>query len=375
MRNLFAHVLAFLAAALILQGCNLWEFGGGDGLCELTVSISVSAPSAASKSAEGTAASKAATSKASFDASDYVGAMTDGEKMQTLRIVIVRPDGSIEHNRLLDFSATAKGAYTSVSDVVFEVIGGERKKIYLFANENARKAAAAEGVTESVVQYDLASLAVGGTFPEQELSDLRISLNSDTDELPGSALPMSECHTIDMPASDYHTDLYITRAAVKFSYLFDNQSGKSYELSSLTISKASSIEYYLPRVSYAGDPLAGDYSVSGFEVPNTGNNNYYLYKKPLGKTITAEGDDGSGVTALEPFYLLEGKYLDSSDSRNYSMSVTLDGTQYSAYFPDVASLPRNTHVVVVITIGTYGLNWSVDVFPYGEVILNPGFGQ
>lgn len=81
------------------------------------------------------------------------------------------------------------------------------------------------------------------------------------------------------------------------------------------------------------------------------------------------------MTALEPFYLLEGKYLDSSDARNYSMSVTLDGTQYSAYFPDVASLPRNTHVVVVITIGTYGLNWSVDVFPYGEVILNPGFGQ
>ena len=366
MKNLFAHIATFLVAALILQGCNLWEFGGRDSLCELTVSISVSAPSAASK---------AATSKASFDASDYVGAMTDGEKMQTLRIVIVRPDGSIEHNRMLDFNSTAKGAYTIVSDVVFEVIGGERKKIYLFANENARKAAAAEGVTEPVVQYDLASLAVGDTFPEQELSDLRISLNSDTDELPGSALPMSECHIIDMPASDYHTDLYITRAAVKFSYLFDNQSGKSYELSSLTINKASSIEYYLPRVSYSGDPLAGDYSVSGFEVPNTGNNNYYIFKKQLSKTISAEGDNGSGVSSLEPFYLLEGKFIDASDERNYSMSVTLDGKEYRSYFPDVSNLPRNTHVVVVITIGTYDLNWSVNVVPYGEVILDPGFGQ
>ena len=59
---------------------------------------------------------------------------------------------------------------------------------------------------------------------------------------------------------------------------------------------------------------------------------------------------------------------------NYSMSATLNGIKYESYFPDVPWLPRNTHVVTVVTIKDHGVNWTVDVYPYGEYWLNPGFG-
>ena len=73
-------------------------------------------------------------------------------------------------------------------------------------------------------------------------------------------------------------------------------------------------------------------------------------------------------------YYLEGKYTNVNDTRNYSMSVTLDETVYEEHFPDVPQLPRNTHVVVVITLGEHGIDWTVDVCPYGEYWLYPDFG-
>jgi hypothetical protein len=87
------------------------------------------------------------------------------------------------------------------------------------------------------------------------------------------------------------------------------------------------------------------------------------------------------VTPLPSFYLLEGKYedpkkvVDSNGKQlNYSMSATLDGVIHESYFPDVPWLPRNTHVVTVITISNHDVKWTVDVYPYGEYWLNPGFG-
>ena len=120
---------------------------------------------------------------------------------------------------------------------------------------------------------------------------------------------------------------------------------------------------------------SGTFEVSDYIVPNTGLNNYYVFSKQFNKRITTAGDKGDGVTALEPIYLLEGKYDEADNDLNYSVSMTINGKEYSEYFPDVKTLPRNTHVVVLVSIGQYGLDWTVDVIPYQEVILNPGFGQ
>ena len=120
--------------------------------------------------------------------------------------------------------------------------------------------------------------------------------------------------------------------------------------------------------------------MENYTVPNINNNDYYIF----GRFAPGDGSlelSAGDVTRLQSFYLLEGKYEDPekvADSNgkqlNYSMSATLDGVVYESYFPDVPWLPRNTHVVVVITISNHNVEWTVDVYPYGEYWLNPGFG-
>lgn len=371
MNRILGHILALAALWMAVAGCNIWSgYGPEDGLSELSISVSVSNTPAMP------------TKAVTIDPNDYIGALNDGEKIQTLRIVIVRENGVIEHNRYLNFYGDVQRAYTEVSNIIFKVYGPETKEVYLFVNENTLQATVSGG-TKKLVEYDFDALTPGSSFPEDEISALLVTLNQNDEEVP-LALPMSEHHTVEMPANDYHADLYVTRASTKFTYIFDNQSNVDLSLEGLTISKASRKEYYMPRVEYSGDPLAGDaYSVSDYQVPNVENNEYYVFRKTYqggvsipANTVTSKLADGSPIN----LYLLEGKYTDAaSDGKNYSMSVTLNGTVYSSYFPELPQLPRNTHVVVLISFKDYGtgmdVQWTVDVYPYEEVWLEPGFGQ
>lgn len=378
MKQLFRHTFAALALVFMALGCVSIDHESYDVMSELTISVSVS-------NTPGIPITNAPESKAVIDVSKYIGPAHDGEKIQTLRIVIVRPDGTIEHNRYMDFQGAVKKAYMEVADIAFKVVGPEQKKVYLFVNENSVKKDMT-GAETKIVNYDFNTLEVGKQFPADAIADLKISLFDSYDTIPceehqaTASLPMSECHTVQMPAMDHHVDLYVTRAAVKFTYVFDNQTSKPYSLSQLTISKGSRLEYYMPRISYAGDPFTSAFSVENYDVPNINNNDYYIFKRFAASdrsiTLSAESE-----TTLPSFYLLEGKYedpkkvVDSSGKQlNYSMSATLDGVVYESYFPDVPWLPRNTHVVAVITIRDHDVEWTVDVYPYGEYWLNPGFG-
>ena len=362
MKAKFRHIAALAALLFLLSGCNsIWS--GLDGtMSELTLSITVS-DTPASPVSRG-----AGTRAISLNPDDFTAPVHDGEKMRSLRIIIVRPDGTVEHNRYLDFTGSAKGAYITVDNVRFEVYGPEKKQIYLFANEFVKSS----DKSRKIVDYDLDSITPGSIFPEEDLSELKITLTSDEEQLPSEALPMSECHSISMPAKDYSAELYVTRAATKFTFLLDNTSSKKHSLSKISISKGSNIEYYLPRISYSGNPSDGSFSVNDYTVPNTGdNNNYYIFRYDCPGTVVASG----ATTRLEAIYLLEGKYTDAKDTRNYSMTATIDGVLYEDYFPDLSQLPRNTHVVVCLSIRDYEVVWDVKVYPYGEVWLNPGFGQ
>lgn len=357
----FRHILIILLSVFIAAGCTVWSDYEPEVLSELSISVVVS-------DTPGAPLTKSAGTKVQVNPEDYVNPAHNGEKMQTLRVVIVREDGTVEHNRLLDFAGRA---YMEVGNIIFKVTGPEKKKIYLFVNENTVKTdLTSVAGTKKLVDFDLDSLIPGREFPFSQINDLKISLNDSSEEVPSYALPMSECHQIDMPAKDHHVDLYVTRAANKFTYIFDNQTSESYSISNLTINKGSNIEYYIPRISYEGDPLSGTFEVSDYVVPNVENNNYYSFIKNFtDRQITAES-----TVVLDPIYLLEGRYRDSDNAKNYSMSVTLNETVYEEYFPDVPQLPRNTHVVVVVTLKNHRVDWTVDVCPYGEYWLYPDFG-
>lgn len=367
MRTLWRNIL-LAAAFFVLAGCNVWsDIEEVNPLCDLSISVVVSdMPGAPTKAVN-------------INPGDYIGAMHDGEKMQTLRIIIVRPDGTVEHNRFMDFYGTIKKAYLEVSDVTFKVVGGERKEVYLIVNENAVQEGLS-GSDELLINRNFDIYTPGSKFPvnddvegSDDASEWTISLYENNAQVPSAALPMSERHTFDMPLQDHHEDFWVTRAAVKFTWLFVNETGDTdYDLSKLTISKASRKEYWLPNTTQ----YDADYAITDYVVPNVENNDYYVYEQEIsGVTIGTANNSDKPVT-LDPIYLLEGKYTDAaSDGKNYSMSVTLNGTEYSSYFPDLPQLPRNTHVVVVITLKNHDVTWTVDVYPYGEYWLYPGFGQ
>ena len=299
----------------------------------------------------------------------YEDPESDGEKMQNLRIIIVRPDGTIEHNKSIDLTSPSMTAVHK-----FEVAGNEEKTVWLVANEN-----------NPAVKFNFASLTPGNIVADSVLEDQLIQFNSDSETIP-FPLPMTSVTKVNVPGEDCSENLQIVRAATKFTYIIDNNTSSPLYLSKLKISKGARKEYLFPRItslSSWGDYTDGGTTVTvpdgmlikNYEVPMVGNNEYYEFQKDCDLTIGAGNE-----VKLEPFFLLEGKYTDSaSKGRNYSTALTINGLDYSGYLPDLPQLPRNTHAVVRASFSKNNLdltvNVTVEVLPYGEVILEPGFGQ
>ncbi len=301
--------------------------------------------------------------------SEDADAESDDEKIQTLRIVVVRPDGIVEGNRFVPLVVAAEFyGYER-----FRVVGNEEKRIYLFVNERAR-VQFEDGRTDLNLTDYLSGIVPGQVFPKDEIASLMIRLDGVSEQLVGP-LPMSECHKVTVPETDDNCNLFVTRAAVKFSFRITNKSSKSVNLTGLMMNKMARREYYLPHgVKYGEEVIDGKpYKViTDYEVPSFGNNDYYIYEAVINvpKALPVNQQ-----VMLDPIYLLEGKYTDSvSDGKNYSMSIEIDGVQLGNYFPKLSQLPRNTHVVVNITIEDTECIWEVDVLPYCAKELEPLFG-
>ncbi len=344
--------------------------------------------------AENTSKVKLGVSVALTDGAAFLGmqsrgslaeAVSDGEKMQTLRIIIVRPDGTVEHNRYYDFHQVPTTYFATAQ---FEVVGGETKKVYLFANENTKFDSG-----RKVANYDFAAIKVGEQFPTNDITGKDIetdetSLIEVNDALTQMALPlfMSECHSVIVPEKkDKNVELIIVRAAVKFTFRIINTSNEPLALNQLTISKLARREYLLPKdVVYATEPSEDGTTITyieSYKVPMPGNNEHYNFKAAFtDKTVPAKSATGNGEVVLDPIYLLESNYNDdpSTTGRNYKISLTVgDETYENGYFNNLTALPRNTHVVVDVTLNgkLTGLECVVRVYPYGEYWLYPEFGQ
>ena len=295
----------------------------------------------------------------------YEDPESDGEKMQNLRIIIVRPNGTIEHNKFIDLTSPSMTAVHK-----FEVAGNEEKTVWLVANES-----------NPAVKFNFASLTPGNIVAGSVLEDQLIQFNSDSETIP-FPLPMTSVTKVNVPGEDCSENLQIVRAATKFTYIIGNNTSSPLYLSKLKISKGARKEYLFPRITSSSS--WGDYTDGGttvtvpdgmlienYEVPMVGNNEYYEFQKDCSISVAA----GSEVK-IDPFFLLEGKYTDgNSGGKNYSTALTINGLEYSDFLPDLSQLPRNTHAVVRATFNAVSVEVTVEVLPYGEVILKPGFGQ
>lgn len=205
---------------------------------------------------------------------------------------------------------------------------------------------------------------------------------------------MNECHRVWMPGQDHSCSLFVTRAAVKFSFVFENRSGNdNIAVKRLTIDRMLGREYYMPRNAVYGQPDAdGVREILSFDVPAQGpagqNNGYYVFTKTFGGG--GMGLPSSGRQLLATVYLLEGKYGSpagggggTGDPLNYSVGIEIggipadeSGTPWSGsrHLTGLPRLPRNTHVRVNAVVGKSSVEWEVAVLPYTAVPLDPVFG-
>ena len=304
-------------------------------------------------------------------------AETEAEKMHQLRIIVVRPDGRVEYNSRLDFST----ALTKHEETI-QVIGGETKRIYLIVNEDTPLLYwKSEATSAMTTQYDFSEthFPIGGMFLEDEVGNLLLALNDGVDTTLPTPLPMSECHEVEVPQTDHEATLFVTRAAVKFTYTIKNRSSKALTLEEIGIDKMARKEYLFPKntVYINADGSTNDViDITQYEVPTVDNNEYYTFTKTYSGTETVTVDNGAETT-LPSFYLLEGKYNDEADAtKKYSTYIKVNGAKLEYKFlENLPQLPRNTWVKVNVTIGNAGTaTWEVDLVPYTEITLEPGFG-
>lgn len=339
--------------------------------------------------------------------------VTDAEKMRTLRVILVRPDGKVEHNVHLDLKNNPVD--DRYGKIRLKVQGNEEKTIYLLANE--------ESVPVEIpdVEEDKTSRAPktwndfkpGKKFlTKEQMAGLVLSFDSVafSKEKP---LLMSECHTVTLDNKGLEPDtenqgqdgeqaevilkkevtLKITRAAVKFTYEITNKSSQIYYLSEIRIDKSASHEYLLPNGMVYDNT---EKEVKDFQVPELAS--YESFDQKYKENVKLEANSTNPVI-LPSFYLPEGKYENAEDvnkdyKTSYKTAITLDTKDNSgvdlggnsestpsgkftleSFFPNLPVLPRGTHVVVRMTVNEVdSISWQVDLRPYGEVILEPGFG-
>ena len=299
--------------------------------------------------------------------------VNDNEKMKTLRIIVVRNnDNIVEHNRIYNLEVTSTDCYSEP----MKVIGNEKKRIYLFANEATEIKTTGFFPKRKLVECDFEKIQPGSLFFTDYISSLTIRLGSNMERIDGP-LPMSGLYMVDVPAEDCERELSIMRAAVKFTFNITNKSSRSIEITKLTIDKMAEREYYLPhnatyieRETTEGTKF---WDINSFDVPTL--KGYYTYDaSSLFKGQLLPGDENT-KTNEQPIYLLEGKHSDDNNKENpYLLTLGVNGTELKSYLPNLPQLPRNTHVVVNITINEHAMDCIVDVRPYTEITLEPDFG-
>ena len=197
------------------------------------------------------------------------------ENISSLRIIIVRPDNSVEHNRIETFSDLNPQPGELYGDFLFKVkigdndiVNSEIKRIYLIANEKSIIPA---------IDFTNGNFAVGDTLTPEEMASLTAYRpwssgniegktdyaspyidNENADEEEKRYVPMTEYFDVtvsrDREAPDAVTvqeeTLFITRNLVKFVFEFSKDSYVPYEsikVKGITFSKLMQKEFLMPN--------------------------------------------------------------------------------------------------------------------------------
>lgn len=338
----------------------------------------------------------------------------------------------VEHNKPI----TSVGPQRPL-EYTFQVAANSLKRVYLIANESGlkgingqsldfsdRQFIPAEGTGRAPVDdyvFDVSKQAYNpSALPMTALYEINVP-------------PLKE---IENGGFAWPNPLYLVRAATKFSFEFTNRSTrKAVTVTGIDIDRVITDRMYLmPHVNkitsegeHKGKYWVFDDTKTETDDPKsyiadwvewmgqeataseTGNDHQWLtdYEVPDNATprtatvpftsaeipAATDAELSPSVKVPDAIYLPESKTVkDENDPslkdlqlQEYSITVhtkeqATDGTEekektYSPQtLPHLASLFRNTHVMVGIVFTDHDIACEVDVIPYSEVILDPEFG-
>lgn len=300
--------------------------------------------------------------------------LLSNEKMRSVRVIVLHADGTVEHNRPF----TLEGAQAQ-KRILLKVTPGEKKKIFLFANEES--VASVEGVSDE--NLSLTDFFDGFSDGDAGLESAVNALYYAPDFTEDKPIPMSSEYEIDFPSKgNFDGTFYVVRVATKFTVNFRNMRGEDVTVESFSIARHADKNYLMAHVGNSEQNLKlfngktwiewlkevseassenDDYSVTeaagwlkDYELPSQADKTKtYTQEQPInvgkGDLQTSKPGEASAC-----FYLPESKNLKAGAAdgeQEYTMTVAVGGVADPFVFalPNLKSLFRNTHVIVNIS--------------------------
>ncbi|MBO5182721.1 MAG: hypothetical protein J6B92_12695 [Paraprevotella sp.] len=308
------------------------------------------------------------------------GDIPEEEKMRTLRIVILHPDGTVEHNGHIDFGAVAQTHYVQF----IPVKPNEKKTVYLLANEES---------VSGLDNKELDAFTPGSNGFKAKVDDLAF--------VPGytaGAIPMTSIYEVEIDEVIKECQFYLVHAATKFTFRFKNMRNGPVTVNSITVSDIADRMYLMPhKQNLTMDFEEADGSITplywidwlqrvaeesqanpdnpvntqlteergwimDYDIPGgathkrvTRTTNLQVPKATIiGQTITP------GTAEYPSFYLPESKKLEKPDNgayspQSYTMTINLkdnynENKTFTLAFDNLKALFRNTHVVANVEL-------------------------
>lgn len=207
---------------------------------------------------------------------------------------------------------------------------------------------------------------------------------------------MSESFDLDLPLPEHPSDyeikkeFFVTHAAVKFSFNINTTSDypsddSGLRIKNITVNSIGNTEFFLPRATYSPDKYSessltdNGRFITEYTLPTNPapENKSYVFTSGLEDLVLDYTDDNKGIHPLVP-----NLYFPETDLTQYSVSITIgdkdsnanDYTFNAVPLNNLSSLPRNTHVLVNITLGLSEISAVVKLVPYIGVNLDYTFG-
>ena len=343
------------------------------------------------------------------DGTSRAGGAADGiERVEQLRIVILRSDGTVEVNRLVDFT------YASVEDYkgYFKVKSGEDKTIYAIANPGS-------------TGFDFAAYPEGSSGMGEALESWAYTFDA------GKPIAMSDSRFIakELLIADQRTEvqLSLVRVATKFTVEITNSRFDKVTLKSFSVSSLNDKYYLMPHFTGTdGQHIVNNDGLCGFNFDGQTQMHWsdwlalavdesqqkpddatladkrgwiMKYELPSEAAHTRRNFELPANCVMQPNDKLTLPVHYFGESRNNPLSASVFGKGAAAgyeqsytftlglsateggektfddvKFPNLRALFRNTHVHVHLTLLQDRVQCEVSVVPYVTVELNPGFG-